>query len=427
MKLILVPEITPRVEYTAAVIFNLFSHTEYHLTLDKDEFIDYQGDKLNYTPEFIENIPWIRPQGLLFENNIIQVKVPVAEFMGVPVIFPSEDSRTLLPFDIFAAVFYFLSRYEEYLPFQADEHGRFTSAVSLAGKNNFQDIPVVDHWINMLTGCAGRRTFKYISTIDIDVAWAYRHKGWIRNAGGFISCLFKGRFHEIVNRAAVLTGIQRDPYDTYRFIQDTHEQYGIKPVFFVLLGDYACNDKNVYHSNPSLIKLIRNLEMNGEVGIHPSYASFLQPKKIETEISRLADITGKTVEKSRQHFLRLSLPDSFVMLLQRGIKEDFTMGFPDKPGFRTGSCTPCPFYDLSKEQMTRLILYPFTLMEGTLKDYMGCSPKEAVSIAENLINQVRKVNGTLITIWHNESLGDKKRWKGWRKVFIEIFELALKP
>jgi hypothetical protein len=30
---------------------------------------------------------------------------------------------------------------------------------------------------------------------------------------------------------------------------------------------------------------------------------------------------------------------------------------------------------------------------------------------------VRKVNGPFTAVWHNESLSNQDRWKGWRLVF----------
>jgi hypothetical protein len=41
-----------------------------------------------------------------------------------------------------------------------------------------------------------------------------------------------------------------------------------------------------------------------------------------------------------------------------------------------------------------------------------------------MIDEVRSVNGTFVTLWHNHTVNDKDEWKGWRKVYEDIVEYA---
>ena len=43
---------------------------------------------------------------------------------------------------------------------------------------------------------------------------------------------------------------------------------------------------------------------------------------------------------------------------------------------------------------------------------------------ENMIQTIRSVHGEFVSLWHNESLGDTGRWKGWREVYEEMVKLA---
>jgi hypothetical protein len=424
MNLILTPSITPRLQYTAEIIFRHFSNTPYKLTTSNEEFQAYQGGKINYTQDYIPGIPWIKPSGLLFSNKIETVITDTEVHQGLPVLFPSGDPRTLLPFDVFAAVFYIISRYEEYLPFKSDVYGRFPATESILYKTGCLNIPVVDHWVNSLTACIKNREFTFISTIDIDNAYAYKGKGCLRAGGGLLSSLFKGNFDEFKERCSVLTGSARDPYDTYDYILNLHKNHNINPLYFILFAEYGPMDKNLSVGNPKFQQLIRSLDTGNSVGIHPSFASSLDVDKTKKEIQRLAAVTGKPILRSRQHYLRLHLPDTYRILLKNGIQEDYSMGYADLPGFRAGTCTPFPFYDLQAEVMTRLTLFPFAVMEGTLKDYLHYSPHQALSIINDLMDEVKKVKGTFISLWHNESLSDQRRWKGWREVFKKMLEKA---
>ena len=52
-----------------------------------------------------------------------------------------------LPFDIFAASFFLVTRYEEYLDFKPDKYGRFPAPAShLHSEMDFLEIPVIDLW-----------------------------------------------------------------------------------------------------------------------------------------------------------------------------------------------------------------------------------------------------------------------------------------
>ncbi|MHC1708513.1 MAG: polysaccharide deacetylase family protein [Bacteroidales bacterium] len=424
MILILVPEISPRLQYTAEVIFRYYCNTEYHLTVHEDEFTAYSGAKINYTPRFITGIPWLKPQGLLFENSINTISVQTAIYQQIPVLFPHDDERTVLPFDVFSAVFYLISRYEEYLPFSADQYGRFPATASLAFNCNFLNIPVVDHWINFLFPFISQRSFILNSTIDIDVAYAYRNKGLIRNTAGLVASALHGDLRTSAERLSVLSGLRSDPYDTYDYILSAHKKADLRPDFFILFSDYGPYDKNLSPKSRKFHKLIRQLDVAGNIGIHPSFASSRNLEKVGKEVERLSAVIGKPINKSRQHFLLVSLPKTYRALIQCGIQHDYSLGYADQPGFRAGTCTPFPFYDLADEKSTGLILHPFTLMEGTLKDYLDCSADEAKVIIQKLVGEVKKVEGTFVSVWHNESLSNQKRWKGWREVFEYMLDLC---
>ena len=70
------------------------------------------------------------------------------------------------------------------------------------------------------------------------------------------------------------------------------------------------------------------------------------------------------------------------------------------------------------------MVYPFQVMDGTLNHYKKFSVLEALETMSLLINEVKKVNGTFISLWHNESLGEMREWEGWRVVYQQLLSLA---
>jgi hypothetical protein len=121
----------------------------------------------------------------------------------------------------------------------------------------------------------------------------------------------------------------------------------------------------------------------------------------------------------------MNLPETYQRLIDSDITDDYTMGYAQFVGFRASLATPFFFYDLDLEIETSLKLHPFALMDGTLKDYLKLEPSECMALIKPLIENVKKVNGEFITVWHNESFAENERWKGWRKVYEDIVESAL--
>ena len=192
------------------------------------------------------------------------------------------------------------------------------------------------------------------------------------------------------------------------------------------MGDYGFNDKNINVKNRIFQSLIKSISDYYPVGIHPSYASNSDVDILTKEISRLKNIVHKEVLMSRQHFLKLTLPETYRNLVINDIKYDYTMGYSGQPGFRASICTPFYFYDLDLEAPSHLKIFPFAVMDATFKYYLKSSPEEANTEIQELLEIVKSVNGTFISVWHNESLSNEGIWAGWRNVYINLLEKAAK-
>ena len=160
------------------------------------------------------------------------------------------------------------------------------------------------------------------------------------------------------------------------------------------------------------------------MGIHPSYYSRNHQSRIRNEKEKLERIIGDKVISSRQHFLRFCLPDTYRYLLKLGIREEYSMGYANQVGYRAGTCTPFYWYDLQAEIRTEMRIYPFQVMDGSLRNYMGTEPAEAEQIVDEIIQDIRQYGGIFGLIWHNSSLGGFGHWSGWREVYQKILRNA---
>ncbi|MGB0917741.1 MAG: polysaccharide deacetylase family protein [Flavobacteriales bacterium] len=426
-------KITPRVRYIFNVLFGDMLGLETRFESDKNAFANSDEPKFSYSHSPVGNEPYVKSQGLLHETGVKDQNVNVLEDANGKYFYSISSDKSIMKFDVFAASFFLLSRYEECLPHIRDQYNRFEAKESLAYKNKFLTQPVVDQWVIKLGEILQsnypelkfkKREYKFLSTIDIDNAYAYKHKGFFRTAGAYGRSLATRNFKEVVERTNVLLGRQQDPYDTYDFQLDIQQQFNVETLYFFLLADYGVNDKNVPHYNQKFQSLIKHLADYAKVGIHPGFNSNQKVEKLKTEKKRLEKIIHRSVVKSRQHFLILHVPHTYQNLIDNDILEDHSMGYAAHTGFRAGTCTPYRYYDLDLETTTELIVHPFTMMEATLKYYMKLSPEESKAHITELIKTVKSVNGTFISLWHNETLSNVGLWAGWRDVFTHMVKEA---
>tara|TARA_B100000809_G_scaffold60679_1_gene57286 strand:- start:5376 stop:6680 length:1305 start_codon:yes stop_codon:yes gene_type:complete len=432
MLIIYTPKITSRHKYIFKLFFNEIHQIKFQITEREDEFKAFDGAKLNYSNTSFEDEIFIESIGLLNEKGINQQDINVSPQNNIPAFFQSQSDSSM-GFDVFSASFYLVSRYEEYLPFVKDIHQRFQAENSLAYKHDFLQKPLINIWAKSLMQKIKQKhpdlevispTYNYISTIDIDNAFYYLEKGFVRSLAGFFASLFSFDVNGIQQRFAVLLGKQKDPYDTYDAQLKLQKEYNLKVIYFILLADYGLNDKNISFTKRKFQLLIKRLADYASIGIHPSYGSNTNFAKLPKEIKRLEGITKREVTKSRQHFLKLTLPETYNQLVDCGIRDDYTMGFASAIGFRASICSAYTFYNLDTETILPIKIHPFAVMDATLLYYLKLSPEQSLTQISALIEEVKNVNGTFISLWHNDTFSNYKQWEGWESVYKEMIKVA---
>ncbi|MFA8301276.1 MAG: polysaccharide deacetylase family protein [Hyphomicrobiales bacterium] len=426
-------KITPRIKYTFNVFFKHLIPIKFHITNDKEEFLSHNGTKISYG-EYFEDIPYFSASDFLFKKGIdfFEPKHVIDE--DLQGFFPVYDKRSAFSFDVFAASFYLFSRYEEYLPFVKDIHGRFEAKESILFRYNMLDRPWVNIYainvkaiiLNAYPDEEFKLTkYKFIPTYDIDSAFAHKEKGLVRWFGGLIKSIIHKEFDKAKDRLKTSLGKIKDPFDTFDYQLQLQKDYELDVKYFILFGDHGNYDKNIHINNETFKSLIKLLSDYAEVGIHPSYQSNYSETILEREISNLSSVLHRDIVNSRQHFLKKNLPQTYRNLINLDIKNDYTMGYATHTGFRAGVCSSYPFYDIESESETNLMIHPFAVMDCTLKSYMKLSQEEALENISKLIDEVKKVHGTFISLWHNETLSDMYEWKGWKIVYAQLVKMAL--
>jgi len=431
--LIYTKQITNRLRYTFELVFNDLLGIDFKIITNFQEFETIDKPKLNYGHEQIKKVPFIKADVLLFERKLKDFVVSHKLKDEVHYIFLTDEEHSDLVYDPFAAIFYMVSRYEEYLPFKSDKFGRFQPEHSIACKHQFLETPVVNLWVQQIKNILQayypalkfkKNNCKIQPTFDIDIAFSYRNKGLIRNLGGYFNSLRKFNFKAIGERTAVLSGVAQDPYDTYAYIFKQLRKYDHKSIFFYLVGEYGMVDKNISLEHSNFKNLIKSTADLAHVGLHPSFGSNVDKDIVADEQKSLEEIIKRDITKSRQHYIKVHFPDTYENLIDLEIKEDYSMGYPSRPGFRAGIANPFYFYNLKLEIKTLLKVVPFVMMDVMFKYYQNYTPELALQKTNEIVETVKSVNGSCSYIWHNSSLSETDGWEGWRAVFEEQLKLT---
>ena len=393
-------KVTNRIKYVLDFVFQQYFGLDYHITTNEIEFLQTKDFKINYSNTIFQNTFNIPQENILIEENIIPQKVFISKEGEMPILFPT-DENTTIKFDIFSAIFYLITRYEEYLSKESDEHGRYISSNSILSKPVFNFRPIVETWLiyfkeQILAQEPNlnfkKHTFSKTYTFDIDHAFQYKGRNWLKHPPN----IFK---KEVRN---VLFQKQKDAFDTFDEITAFIEQTNNPVFFFFLLNDDGEKNSNVCPKNKMLHAIIQKFKDSSTIGIHPSYS--FSKENFVAEKQQLENILDKKIETNRQHFLKIKIPDYFQVLNKQEIKKDFSLSYPNISGCRAGTTQAFYFFDLTKNKQTTLLIQPFSFMDATYHYYQKLDDNSITQIVEKQLEDIQKINGNFVSLFHNDLL-----------------------
>jgi hypothetical protein len=343
------------------------------------------------------------------------------------------DKRIDCRIDIFAAVFFMLTRWEECLPAPKDIYGRFPATASTAFRNNFLSRPMVDEYLGFLWNLlkiiapelrCKENKFQLYMTHDVD-----KLEKWPETS------LPKELLRAVLGRAEqkvwptlrsfwqAKKDITKDPFYTFPLLKDNLLKYNkVKAIFYFIAGGQTQYERFYDIKSEKIKNLLLFLEIeNVEFGLHPSYAAFAEAALLSAELACLEQVVGKKIRESRQHYLRFAIPKTWCCLAQCGIEIDSSGMYADKEGFRFGTGAAFPVFDVEQRKTLPLLERPLLYMDQ--RDYECGGYRGAAQNGTEVLELIRycqKYKTDCTVLFHNNVLESAE----YKKTYFEVLKCA---
>jgi peptidoglycan/xylan/chitin deacetylase (PgdA/CDA1 family) len=207
--------------------------------------------------------------------------------------------------------------------------------------------------------------------------------------------------------------LSEDPFNTFRWIMEQSEKAGIRSAFYFITQETARGlDGNYSMYDPEIQQLLCEIHARGhEIGLHPSYHTYVNPEHIKQQFEILLDVTQangiyQETWGGRQHYLRWKAPETWQYWDDAGLDYDSTLSYSDTPGFRSGVCYEHSVFNLVTRKHLKLKERPLIVMEQTVlyATYMGLKEQEPLKLIRHFYKQCKRFNGDFTLLWHNSQL-----------------------
>lgn len=428
------------IEWVCSVILGRFLGLEFATTQnDQRGFcLQYEGRKLEMPDLFFSAAAraWLQPTSLP-SLPLSMWKIEESGLGGLlvskplPVIFGSagvtfSENMVRLNLDVFGSAFFLLSRYEEAVRRDRDDHDRFPAAASIAYQAGFLDRPLVNEYVEVLWAAMKclwpglRRKLwepRTLISCDVDEPYlCYTRSLFVaaKLAGGHLLKRWSPRdaARTLVNYGASRLGNYRhDPVNTFNWIMDVNEAAGNRVAFYFIVGHSGGAVDGCYSIDERRIRqLMRRIHERGhEIGLHCSYRTYQDAAQTLTEAKLLQGAMEEEGIRQieigcRQHYLRWAMSQTARNLDSAGLAYDTTLSFAERPGFRCSTCYEYPLYDVQERSPLQLRERPLVVMECSViaERYMGLGYSDrALELMQRYKRTCRQFGGDFTLLWHN--------------------------
>lgn len=430
MLLVYTQKITPRIDYIFKQICVNMLGMEILFTSEIEKFIAHNRPKISYGKVPLGSELFFESAGLLLERKIESPSIEVSKWGNTQGFFPT-SKKSALPFDIFAASFYLITRYEEYLPYKSDERGAFPVNQSLAYENDFLHQPIIDIWAEIFLNTLlkafpelnyKKNSYKVNTLIEAKQPFAYANQELVNTLFGYIKEISHWKINDAVTRSQTLLGLKPDPYDTFSWVIQNTKMAEKQLIVFFMLGDTDVILERQNTNSPKFHQRIKFIGDYEEIGLIFSKAAINNQQIMKEEKSRMEAISHRPVRCSMFVDNTLKLPNTYRGLIQLEIEKDYSMVYRNAIGYRAGTCSEFLFYDLEHEVKTPLTISPIAISTQGLKQF---DTGKVERLVQEYYEEIANLGGQLNFIFSNQdfSFTHSDNAPFWKKLFKKQLEL----
>ena len=403
--------------------FQLISNLE-----KADRFLYYGPDKLddyiNVPLKIFNKIFVIKKNGIYprinYFKNLLLEELKLVDY--------SSSKIKNINYDLFAIIFSLVSRVEERSKKnERDRYGRFSINSDLMANQRLLSLAPVDHVMEALASiifCEKkiqyRTSYNVVPTHDVDRLKSYHHPILpLRYAIG-----------DLLKRSEPISAMNRltdylpgEPEQSFNFLMDQSEKYNIKSRFFFMGPSREKQDSSYCLRYPKILKrMAKSISRRGHIiGFHPGYLTYKDEKKWQEQKHGLEMLVNIKLEEGRQHMLQYDIEDTPQIWNNNKMIKDYTLSYPEEPGFRNGTSRPVVHYDLVKRKKMNLFSVATSIMDLGFLDgkYNNYNYKEALELCIPIINVCKKFNGTLVILMHTG-----RNFKKTKRFYSDLLKLA---
>ncbi len=378
-------------------------------------------------------------QSALIEPLIVLGDLPTSPLIAL------NHTGASIQFDLPGLVYWCLSRAEEVDRQDLDQHNRFPAKHSHAYQHGYLERPIVDEWLYILGQVLQKiypnvqfkeNRFSVKVSHDVDAPSQFGFvdlRRFIRRCGA--SLLLDKNIKNVLTAPWVKIRtkeklLSADAYNSFDWIMSLSEKYGLTSAFYFICGQTdAYKDADYQLGHSAIRTLMREIYKRGhEIGLHPSYNTYLSVDRIKSEFSNLQKICAEEGIKQhayggRMHYLRWQHPYTMQAWNDAGLAYDSTLSYADHAGFRCGTCFEYPAINPVTQKMLTLRLRPLIAMECSVigEAYMALGVgREAREKFLKLADRCRKVGGCFTMLWHNSEFSLKSKKALYENLLSEL-------
>lgn len=403
-------------------------------TSSLDAFVAFSGPKFSYAPHPLGQEFHVYASGFLAEQGISYQELKKGEWRGLQVLFAHNNSSRI-PFDIFAASFYCLSRYEEYLPHLKDEDNRYPAVASWLTSADCLETPLVDAWAAAFLKEL-QREFPDLTLSEKEIdspirpffaitsPFKYLYKPSLTKLGQWLQSVWHLNLWDALEQCLVELRLLRDPFDTYDQMIPVLSKGKVKPAFYFLFAQKPYEGIATAIYNTKLQALIKGVSDDLPVSVLLSHHAHQGAEELAYELNNVKQLIHRPILRARFHRGIRTLAEGYAKLLEQEVHHDLSMGYEEEIGYRASTAVPFYYYDLENEYQTPLLLHPIVATEKGLR---MLTSKGAFDKLEKLLEAHPTPTGKQRVAFSNTIWQDEESNQSWRQRFLNYLECHAQP